>query len=150
MNEARSSPRSARRTRLLWPLGLAALLGACAVVPTGPSMLVLPGSTKNRPQSARRAIQIVFQNPDSALNRAQSVRKILSRALEKLAGITGAKADEKLDTLIDQSLKGKSFTNTELIGLQAGMYKYTQEIDLCSKVVEKATGGLKDALKTQV
>lgn len=55
-----------------------------------------------------------------------------------------------LDKLIDQSLKGKTFTNSELIGLQAGMYKYTQELDLCSKVVEKATSGLKDTLKTQV
>ena len=34
--------------------------------------------------------------------------------------------------------------------MQAGMYKYTQELDLVSKVVEKATSGLKDTLKTQV
>ncbi len=61
---------------------------------------VLEGSTRKRPQAARRAIQIVFQNPDSALNRAQSVRKILSRALSKLAGITGAQGEERLDSLI--------------------------------------------------
>ncbi len=60
----------------------------------------LEGSTKERPQAARRAIQIVFQNPDSALNRAQSVRRILSRALSKLAGLTGDSAEERLDSLI--------------------------------------------------
>ena len=35
-------------------------------------------------------------------------------------------------------------SNAELLSLQAGMYKYTQELDLTSKVVEKATSGLKD------
>ncbi len=30
------------------------------------------------------------------------------------------------------------------------MYKYTQELELTGKVVEKATSGLKDTLKTQV
>jgi peptide/nickel transport system ATP-binding protein len=60
----------------------------------------LPGSAKQRPQAARRAIQIVFQNPDSALNRGHSVRHILSRALAKLAGLTGSDADNKLDSLI--------------------------------------------------
>jgi peptide/nickel transport system ATP-binding protein len=61
----------------------------------------LEGSTRKRPQDARRSIQIVFQNPDSALNRAQSVRAILSRALSKLAGITGNEADDRLEVLIN-------------------------------------------------
>ena len=35
-----------------------------------------------------RAVQIVFQNPDSALNRRHTVSRILSRSLKKLAGLT--------------------------------------------------------------
>jgi hypothetical protein len=76
---------------------------------------------------------------------ASQVRSLVMNLVDNIEKSQGV-----LDTLIDQSLKGKSFTNTELIGLQAGMYKYTQELDLCSKVVEKATSGLKDTLKTQV
>lgn len=60
------------------------------------------------------------------------------------------KGQVQLDQLINGGLSGKNFSNSELLGLQAGMYKYTQELDLCSKVVEKATSGLKDTLKTQV
>jgi hypothetical protein len=60
------------------------------------------------------------------------------------------KGQAVLDKLISSSLNGKTFSNSELLGLQAGMYKYAQELDLCSKVVEKATSGLKDTLKTQV
>jgi peptide/nickel transport system ATP-binding protein len=62
--------------------------------------IALPGSARKRPQTARRAIQIVFQNPDSALNRGHSVRHILSRALAKLAGISGSDAEHRLDSLI--------------------------------------------------
>jgi peptide/nickel transport system ATP-binding protein len=61
----------------------------------------LAGSSRQRPQTARRAIQIVFQNPDSALNRGHSVRAILSRALSKLKGVTGSDADRELDELIN-------------------------------------------------
>ena len=35
---------------------------------------------KARPDAARQALQIVFQNPDSALNRAHTIRHILTRA----------------------------------------------------------------------
>jgi hypothetical protein len=55
-----------------------------------------------------------------------------------------------LDKLISGGLKGVKFSNTQLLSLQAGMYKYTQELDLTGKVVDKATSGLKDTLKTQV
>jgi hypothetical protein len=55
-----------------------------------------------------------------------------------------------MDRLIEEGLSGRHFENSELLALQAGMYKYTQELELTGKVVEKATTGLKDTLKTQV
>jgi hypothetical protein len=55
-----------------------------------------------------------------------------------------------VDKLVSGSLNGKNLSNTQLLQLQAGMYKYTQELELTGKVVEKATSGLKDTLKTQV
>jgi len=60
------------------------------------------------------------------------------------------KGQVNMDKLIKAGASGKEFSNAELLSLQAGMYKYTQELDLTSKVVEKATSGLKDTLKTQV
>ena len=56
----------------------------------------------------------------------------------------------RMDRLIDAGISGKRFSNAELLSLQASMYKYTLELDLTSKVVEKATSGLKDVVKTQV
>ena len=43
-----------------------------------------------------RALQTVFQNPDSALNRRFSVRRIIGRALTKLVGTRGDKREQRL------------------------------------------------------
>jgi peptide/nickel transport system ATP-binding protein len=43
-----------------------------------------------------QAMQIVFQNPDSALNRRHSVRHIVTRALKKLAGLSGEASERRL------------------------------------------------------
>jgi hypothetical protein len=56
----------------------------------------------------------------------------------------------RLEKLIQASASGKQFSNAELLSLQASMYKYTLELDLTSKVVEKASSGIKDVVKTQV
>jgi hypothetical protein len=55
----------------------------------------------------------------------------------------------KMDAFIKRGMAGR-LTNQELITLQAQCYQYTQELELTGKVVEKATTGLKDTLKTQV
>lgn len=60
------------------------------------------------------------------------------------------KGQASIDKLINGGLNGANFSNTEMLAMQAGMYKYTQELELTGKVVEKATSGLKDTLKTQV
>jgi peptide/nickel transport system ATP-binding protein len=43
-----------------------------------------------------RLLQIVFQNPDSALNRRHTVRHIVGRALTKLAGLKGEQKEKGL------------------------------------------------------
>jgi peptide/nickel transport system ATP-binding protein len=57
-----------------------------------------PRFTK-RSKRALRELQIVFQNPDSALNRRHSVQRILTRAMNKLAGVSGAEATRRIDEL---------------------------------------------------
>jgi peptide/nickel transport system ATP-binding protein len=46
-----------------------------------------------------RALQIVFQNPDAALNRRFPVRRIIGRALTKLLGAKGDERDTRLREL---------------------------------------------------
>jgi peptide/nickel transport system ATP-binding protein len=48
-----------------------------------------------------KSLQIVFQNPDSALNRAHSVRRLIGRALTRLTALRGPAIDARLTTLTD-------------------------------------------------
>jgi peptide/nickel transport system ATP-binding protein len=62
----------------------------------------LPDNARRRTREQRKALQIVFQNPDSALNRRHSVRRLLSRALTKLGGYRGDELQGRLKTLLSE------------------------------------------------
>jgi peptide/nickel transport system ATP-binding protein len=55
---------------------------------------------KGRQADDQKALQIVFQNPDSALNRRHSVRQLISRSLSKLGGYTGDQLKARLLSLV--------------------------------------------------
>jgi len=60
----------------------------------------LAANCAGRKRDQLRAIQIVFQNPDSALNRRHSVRHLISRTLSKLAGLSGEAREKRLLEII--------------------------------------------------
>jgi peptide/nickel transport system ATP-binding protein len=81
-----------------------AMLGIYAPDPGGEITLdheTLAGIAGDRPASAMRAMQMVFQNPDSALNRSWTVRRILRRAVRKLTGADRVTADDRVDNLTE-------------------------------------------------
>ncbi|TIT78851.1 MAG: ABC transporter ATP-binding protein [Mesorhizobium sp.] len=55
---------------------------------------------ENRSDDQIKAMQIVFQNPDSALNRSHSVRYLIGRALKRLAGLSGKALEARLNDLV--------------------------------------------------
>jgi peptide/nickel transport system ATP-binding protein len=60
----------------------------------------LGADARRRPRDQLKALQIVFQNPDSALNRRHTVRRLISRPLSRLAGLSGAQLRERLADLV--------------------------------------------------
>jgi peptide/nickel transport system ATP-binding protein len=60
---------------------------------------VLPARVTSRNESQVKSLQIVFQNPDSALNRAHSVRRLITRSLSKLGAFRGAAKEARLQSL---------------------------------------------------
>ncbi|MCC7109621.1 MAG: ATP-dependent helicase HrpB [Deltaproteobacteria bacterium] len=56
----------------------------------------------------------------------------------------------KLDQVIKMATSGKTYGNQELLAIQAAVYKFSQELEMTSKVVEKATSGVKQTMQTQV
>jgi peptide/nickel transport system ATP-binding protein len=59
----------------------------------------LPARVTRRNDEQVKSLQIVFQNPDSALNRSHSVKRLIGRALSRLAALRGAAQDERLAAL---------------------------------------------------
>jgi peptide/nickel transport system ATP-binding protein len=62
----------------------------------------LPEHARKRTREQRKNLQIVFQNPDSALNRRHSIRRLLSRALSKLGGYSGDALLTRLKALLSE------------------------------------------------
>ena len=80
------------------------LLGIHA--PDDGSILAIDGKALGRTIDQRTphevaSIQIVFQNPDSALNRRHSVTRIVARAVRKLTGATPQASEERAQALLD-------------------------------------------------
>jgi hypothetical protein len=73
--------------------------------------------------------------------RAQQAVQVLDRVGE---------AQKRLDRILALAESGRSFSPAELLAFQAHVYRASQELDLAGKVVEKATGGVKQVLQTQV
>jgi peptide/nickel transport system ATP-binding protein len=65
------------------------------------SMLEMEGrplgaTASRRSRDQLRGMQIIFQNPDSALNRRHTVRQLISRSITKLAGLSGEAREASL------------------------------------------------------
>jgi peptide/nickel transport system ATP-binding protein len=80
-----------------------ALLGL--IPPDEGSIIDLDGEpvapdARRRSREQLKALQIVFQNPDSALNRRHTVRRLISQPLSRLAGLSGARLRERLADLV--------------------------------------------------
>jgi peptide/nickel transport system ATP-binding protein len=62
-------------------------------------------TSRRRDREARRRLQMVFQNPDSALNPSHTVRMILRRSLELLAGVRGRDTQDEQMTDLARSVR---------------------------------------------
>lgn len=76
---------------------------------------------------------------------AQAQRSKMAQMLEELVG-----GQDKMTGIMKMALSGRQFSPPELLAMQAGVYRFSQELELTSKVVEKATSGIKQTMNTQV
>jgi hypothetical protein len=80
---------------------------------------------------------------------AQSAERVHQTHLDDF--IDGILANEKdLQRMMSQCISGGAMSQQEMLQMQALIYAYSQKVDLTTKVVEKATGGLKQVMNTQV
>ncbi len=83
------------------------------------------------------------------VKRVEGATKTQESGLKSLLGQV-VEGQNKLDQIIKMATSGKTYGNQELLAIQASVYKFSQELELTSKVVEKATSGVKQTMQTQV
>jgi hypothetical protein len=83
------------------------------------------------------------------VKRVEGTQKTSESGLKALLGQV-VEGQNKLDQIIKMATSGKTYGNQELLAIQASVYKFSQELELTSKVVEKATSGVKQTMQTQV
>ena len=69
----------------------------------------------------------------------------INKLLDQVVG-----GQNKLDDIIKMACSGRKYNQQDLLAIQASVYKFSQELELTSKVVEKATSGIKQTMQTQV
>jgi peptide/nickel transport system ATP-binding protein len=80
----------------------------------------MPPRLSDRSSADVAALQIVFQNPDSALNRRHTVRRMLKRTLAKLANVGGRAAEERAEELVDSVRLPERALSSRPTGLSGG------------------------------
>lgn len=108
--------------------------------PTNP---VQKAGKLDEPQKVRSLHQ---DDPIQHTEATRSPRVIIEQLLTELESRT-----VEMNTFINKAIHGHlKLSPQQLLGLQAKVSEYSLEVDLTGKVVEKATSGLKETLKTQV
>jgi peptide/nickel transport system ATP-binding protein len=81
----------------------------------------LAGHLERRDQKAIAALQMIFQNPDSALNRRHSVRRIIGRAVRLLSNSGRKQADVRTKDLLTEVRMGSQHFDAKPRQLSGGL-----------------------------
>ena len=74
-----------------------------------------------RGQAQVKSLQIVFQNPDSALNRSHTVRRMISRTISRLTGISGQAGEQRVRELATSVRLGERYLSAKPRQLSGGL-----------------------------
>jgi hypothetical protein len=79
--------------------------------------------------------------PPPPIPASTAVRGVLERAVA---------AERNLDTLLASAARGKTFSPAELLALQATVFRYSQTVEIVSRVADRLVGAVKQVMGTQV
>lgn len=103
------------------------------------------------PQSATDVLRAATQPtglPSAPIGRSLDVSGVKNGVHRIVEDIM--QGQNKYGKILDLAMSGRNFSHSELLALQAGVYRFSQELELTSKVIEKGTSAIKQTLNTQV
>jgi hypothetical protein len=69
----------------------------------------------------------------------------LRAMLERTVG-----ADQQVDALLEAAARGRTFTPAQLLAMQATVARYSQTVEVVSRVADRLVGAVKQTMGTQV
>lgn len=85
----------------------------------------------------------------AALASCTDVEPAAAPTLLREAALRIARGEQCIDRVIRDATRGRTLSNEELIALQATVYRYTQEVELAAKLVDRLTGAVRQTLTSQ-
>jgi hypothetical protein len=105
-------------------------------------------STQNVAQN-QQVQQTRFQAAQEKVQARNRIQQAQKGSMNKLISSV-VKGQGKMDKIMEMATSGKKFSPQELLAMQTGMYRYTHELEMVTKIVEKTTEGVKKTMSTQV
>jgi hypothetical protein len=60
------------------------------------------------------------------------------------------RTENKVDALLQAAARGKTFSPSELLALQASVFRYSQTVEVVSRVADRLVGAIKQTIGTSV
>lgn len=98
----------------------------------------------NRPNAPKGTFSL-----DPGAAPAQAPRASVARTVERLVSDLEQQRRD-IDRVIRQASRGRAFSPSELLVLQAKVYTFNQQMEAVSRMVDKAVSTVKTTLNTQV
>lgn len=95
-----------------------------------------------RPPSAAPSPTPPAPSPASAASATEPLTAPLGGLLRRVA-----RGERQVDAVLRQAVSGRSFTPEELLVVQAQVYRYSQELELVGKLVDKGTNTVRTILQ---
>ena len=84
-------------------------------------------------------------SPPAAVARPSPSTSPVRAMLERTVG-----AEKQVDALLEAAARGKTFTPAQLLAMQATVARYSQTVEVVSRVADRLVGAVKQTMGTQV
>ena len=106
------------------------------------------GTTKSTNVLMNAKVNAMTPTTNPTTKVGATARAQRSQMADMIEGLVNGQ--DKMTQIMDMAMSNKKMSPQELLAMQAGVYRFSQELELTSKVVEKATSGIKQTMNTQV
>jgi hypothetical protein len=100
-----------------------------------------PGAKPLAPTRSPLGIEAARSTAASKAEAGAGVRGLLERAVS---------AENRVDALVRAAASGKTFSPAELLALQASVFRYSQTVEVVSRVADRLVGAIKQTIGTSV